>query len=120
MHIEELKQINEETKRSFNLIAEKYSELFRDEMKQKEYDRALLDRFAGNFDSESIICDVGCGPGHITRYLCARARVKQMIQLNIKPAMTPRIRLPENEMFDKRGERNCDAAVAISATRADS
>lgn len=38
-------------------------------MKQKEYDRVLLDKFAGNFDSESVICDAGCGPGHITRYL---------------------------------------------------
>ena len=67
--IEELKQINEETRNSFNLAAEKYFELFKDEMKHKEYDRALLDKFAGNFDSKSIICDVGCGPGHITRYL---------------------------------------------------
>jgi len=67
--MEELMQINEETRRSFNLAAERYSELFKDEMKQKEYDRLLLNRFAGNFDSESVICDMGCGPGHITRYL---------------------------------------------------
>ncbi len=69
IQVEELKQINEETRKSFNLAAEKYFELFKDEMKQKQYDRALLDRFAGNFDSESTICDLGCGPGHITRYL---------------------------------------------------
>jgi len=69
IQIEELRQINEETRRSFNLAAEKYFELFKDEMKQKEYDRTLLDKFASNFNSKSIICDVGCGPGHITRYL---------------------------------------------------
>lgn len=69
IQIKELDQINEETRRSFNLAAEKYFELFKDEMKQKEYDRTLLNKFAGNFDSKSIICDVGCGPGHITRYL---------------------------------------------------
>jgi SAM-dependent methyltransferase len=51
------------------LAAERYFELFKDEMKQKEYDRVLLDRFAAFFDSRSVICDVGCGPGHITRYL---------------------------------------------------
>ncbi len=67
--MEELKQINEKTRKSFNLAAKKYYERFKDEMKQKEYDRILLDRFASNFDSRSIICDVGCGPGHITRYL---------------------------------------------------
>jgi ubiquinone/menaquinone biosynthesis C-methylase UbiE len=69
IEIEELKQINEETRKSFNLAAEKYFDLFKDEMKQKEYDRLLLDRFAGYFDSESTICDMGCGPGHITRYV---------------------------------------------------
>ncbi len=29
----------------------------------------LLDNFANHFDSQSVICDVGCGPRHITRYL---------------------------------------------------
>lgn len=38
-------------------------------MKQKKYDRVILDKFASNFGSASIICDMGCGPGHITRYL---------------------------------------------------
>jgi len=65
----DLKQINEETRRSFDLAAEKYYELFKDEMKQKEYDRAILDKFAGDFDAKSVVYDVGCGPGHITRYL---------------------------------------------------
>ena len=69
VQIEELRQINEETRRSFNLAAEKYFELFKDEMKQKEYDRMLLDKFASYFDSKSVVCDMGCGPGHITRYL---------------------------------------------------
>jgi len=67
--MESLEQINEKTRESFNLAAEKYYELFKDEMRQKEYDRLLLDRFAGNFNSKSTICDMGCGPGHITRYL---------------------------------------------------
>ena len=69
IQMEDLKQVNEKTRKSFNLAAEKYYELFKDEMEKKEYDRMLLDRFASNFDSRSIICDVGCGPGHITRYL---------------------------------------------------
>ncbi len=69
MDLENLEQINEKTRASFNLAAEKYYELFKDEMRQKEYDRVLLDRFAENFNSQSIICDMGCGPGHITRHL---------------------------------------------------
>ncbi|MDH5483309.1 MAG: class I SAM-dependent methyltransferase [Candidatus Bathyarchaeota archaeon] len=69
MQMEELLQINEKTRKSYNLACEKYYKLFKDEMKQKEYDRRLLDKFASNFDSKSIICDAGCGPGHITKYL---------------------------------------------------
>ena len=67
--LEELRQVHEKTRRSYNLAAEKYFEDFKDEMKQKEYDRAFLDEFSSHFGSESIICDVGCGPGHITRYV---------------------------------------------------
>ncbi len=70
--MESLEQVNEKTRESFNLAAEKYYEQFKDEMKQKEYDRLLLDRFAESFNADSVICDVGCGPGHITRYLFDR------------------------------------------------
>jgi len=64
-----LRQIHEETRKSYNLAAEKYFEDFKDEMKQKEYDRAFLDEFSTHFDSTSVICDVGCGPGHIAKYI---------------------------------------------------
>jgi ubiquinone/menaquinone biosynthesis C-methylase UbiE len=62
--------IKEDTAESYDLVAKKYHQLFCNEMKQKEYDRLLLDRFAELFDKGSIICDMGCGPsGHIGRYL---------------------------------------------------
>ena len=68
--MEELAEANENTKKSYDLVAEKYHELFKDEMKQKEFDRLLLDMFANYFDTESTICDMGCGPsGHIARHL---------------------------------------------------
>jgi ubiquinone/menaquinone biosynthesis C-methylase UbiE len=67
--LEELRQIHEKTRKSYNLAAEKYFADFKDEMKQKEYDRAFLDKFSKHFSPESILCDVGCGPGHITRYI---------------------------------------------------
>jgi SAM-dependent methyltransferase len=67
--LEELRLIHDKARRSYNLVAEKYYEYFKDEMKQKKYDRAFLDEFSSHFGPESIICDVGCGPGHITRYV---------------------------------------------------
>lgn len=68
--MQELNKINEITRKSYNLVAAKYHELFKDEMNQKEYDRKLLDDFSKYFSSDSSIYDMGCGPsGHIGKYL---------------------------------------------------
>ncbi|MBE0570390.1 MAG: class I SAM-dependent methyltransferase [Ignavibacteriaceae bacterium] len=65
-----LKSINLLTRQAYNLAAQKYHELFHNEMYKKEYDRKLLDSFAARFHKDSLICDAGCGPSaHIGRYL---------------------------------------------------
>ena len=65
-----LEQINLLTQQAYNIAAQKYHELFHNEMNEKEYDRQLLDSFAAKFNKDSLICDAGCGPsGHIGRYL---------------------------------------------------
>ena len=62
--------INSMTRQAYNLAAQKYHDLFHNEMNEKEYDRELLDSFAARFNKDSLICDAGCGPsGHIGRYL---------------------------------------------------
>lgn len=68
--MDSLDVINFKTRRAYNLAAQKYHELFHDEMSRKEYDRNLLDHFANFFNHDSLICDAGCGPsGHIGRYV---------------------------------------------------
>ena len=68
--MQKLKDINSITCKAYNLFADKYHELFKDEMSQKEYDRKLLDTFSQFFTPTSIIYDVGCGPsGHIGKHL---------------------------------------------------
>lgn len=65
-----LKSINLLTRQAYNLAAQKYQDLFHNEMNEKEYDRKLLDSFAARFNNDSLICDAGCGPSaHIGRYL---------------------------------------------------
>ena len=65
-----LQTVNLKTRQAYNLVAQRYHELFHDEMNEKAYDRELLDRFASNFNHDSLICDAGCGPsGHIGRYV---------------------------------------------------
>lgn len=40
-----------------------------DELRHKPFDRALLDRFEEQVRHRGLACDLGCGPGHIARYL---------------------------------------------------
>lgn len=68
--MDSLEAVNSKTKRAYNLVAQRYYDLFRNEMNGKEYDRGLLDSFASRFQKNSLICDAGCGPScHIGRYL---------------------------------------------------
>ena len=68
--MDSLKETNAKTRRAYNLVARKYHELFHDELKEKAYDRELLDGFAGRLPKGAFVCDAGCGPsGHIGRYL---------------------------------------------------
>ncbi|MDH4270425.1 MAG: class I SAM-dependent methyltransferase [Candidatus Aminicenantes bacterium] len=68
--MDSLKDAHAKARRAYNLAAQKYHELFHNEMKQKAYDRRLLNSFARRFRRGSLICDAGCGPSaHIGRYL---------------------------------------------------
>jgi len=68
--VDTIEIVNLKTRQAYNLAAQKYHELFHDEMKQKAYDRDLLDHFVSYFNQDSLICDAGCGPSaHIGRYV---------------------------------------------------
>lgn len=57
------------TQSSYDLVAAEYAEKFKDEMDQKPFDRECLDRLAREIGTLGPICDLGCGPGQIARYL---------------------------------------------------
>ena len=68
--MDSLKSISSLSRQAYNLAAQKYHDLFHNEMNEKEYDRKLLDSFAARFNKDSVVCDAGCGPSaHIGRYL---------------------------------------------------
>jgi ubiquinone/menaquinone biosynthesis C-methylase UbiE len=68
--MDSLAGVNAKTRHAYNLAAQKYHDLFHNEMNEKEYDRKLLNGFAGRFNRHSLVCDAGCGPSaHIGRYV---------------------------------------------------
>src|SRR5215831_1566633 len=57
---------------SYDAIAEQYAAHYFDELDGKPFDRDVLARFAAAVKDRGRVCDLGCGPGQIARYLAAR------------------------------------------------
>lgn len=57
------------TQSSYDAVAAEYAEKFKDEMDDKPFDRDCLGRLAREVGTLGPICDLGCGPGQIARYL---------------------------------------------------
>lgn len=60
---------NDRLRASYDAVAEPYAETFGDELTQKPFDRALLERFAAALPAAAPVADVGCGPGQVARFL---------------------------------------------------
>src|SRR5438105_999623 len=73
------------TQSSYDLVAEEYAEQFRDEMDKKPFDRKMLDWLAEKVNGLGVICDMGCGPGQIARYLHSRGVA--VCGIDLSPAM---------------------------------
>jgi len=59
------------TQASYDRVADEYVRRIADELEHKPLDRQLLDRFAATVRDVGLACDMGCGPGHVARYLQA-------------------------------------------------
>ncbi len=57
------------TQTSYDAVAADYAGKYKDEMDDKPFDRDCLDRLAREVADLGPICDLGCGPGQIARYL---------------------------------------------------
>jgi len=54
---------------SYDRVARHYAAEYFDELSRKPFDREVLDRFAGSVSPTGEVCEIGCGPGQIARYL---------------------------------------------------
>jgi len=70
---------------SYDRVAPEYVRRIYDELQHKPLDRELLDRFADGVRERGVACDLGCGPGHVARYLHERG--VQVVGLDLSPAM---------------------------------
>src|ERR1700747_3391532 len=62
-------EITQSIRESYDRIAEEYARELFGELQHKPLDRQLLDRFAARVAERGQVCDMGCGPGQVARYL---------------------------------------------------
>jgi len=70
---------------SYDSAAEAYAEHVASELTHKPLDRHLLNRFAEDTRGRGMVADVGCGPGHVARYLYEQGVT--MFGIDLSPAM---------------------------------
>jgi SAM-dependent methyltransferase len=54
---------------SYDRVAREYAAEFENELARKPFDRRMLDWLVEKTAGSSAICDLGCGPGQVARYL---------------------------------------------------
>jgi ubiquinone/menaquinone biosynthesis C-methylase UbiE len=94
----------ETVRRGYDEIADEYVAHIADELKDKPFDRELLDRFAARLQGAGPVCDLGCGPGHVARYL--QDRGTDVFGVDLSPGkiaaasrLHPRIRFQQGNML---------------------
>jgi SAM-dependent methyltransferase len=75
----------DELRASYDQVAEAYADTFFDELDCKPFDRELLDAYAERHRAQGLVLDVGCGPGHIARYLHERG--VEVVGIDLSPEM---------------------------------
>src|SRR5262252_284036 len=78
------RSIDQQTRDSYDRIAGAYADHLLDELDHKPLDRALLAAFEATAPAGPI-ADLGCGPGHVARYLHGRGR--HLIGIDLSPEM---------------------------------
>jgi SAM-dependent methyltransferase len=75
---------------SYDRLAEEYAHRIADELQHKPLDRELLTRFTRETKGRGDVCDMGCGPGHVARYL--RDAGGSVFGLDLSPGMLEQAR----------------------------
>jgi SAM-dependent methyltransferase len=70
---------------SYDSAAEAYAQHLASELTGKPLDRHLLNRFAEDMRGRGRVADVGCGPGHVARYLHDQGVT--IFGIDVSPAM---------------------------------
>jgi SAM-dependent methyltransferase len=91
-----------EVETSYDSVADEYTRRIFEELAHKPFDRQLLDRFVARVRAVGPACDMGCGPGHVARYLHEQGI--QVMGIDLSPAMVSCARRLNPEIEFKQGD----------------
>jgi len=94
-------QLTNSIRDSYNRLANEYATHLFGELQNKPLDRELLDRFASEVKGRGEVCDMGCGPGHVARYL-HQAGVN-VFGLDLSPGMLEQARTLNSGIHFREG-----------------
>jgi SAM-dependent methyltransferase len=93
------------TQKSYDQVATEYAEKFKDEMDYKPFDRDCLDRLAREVGNLGPICDLGCGPGQIARYLHRKG--VDALGIDLSPRMVAEAQRLNPQIHFHQGDMLC-------------
>jgi ubiquinone/menaquinone biosynthesis C-methylase UbiE len=80
----------ENIRENYDRVADEYARRMFHELDGKPFDREQLMRFASSVDGLGAVCDIGCGPGHVARFL--RDAGTDVFGLDLSPQMIAQAR----------------------------
>ena len=86
----------------YDRVAEAYAEAIYDELRHKPLDRELLDQLAAAVGGLGPICDLGCGPGQVARYL--RDHGAEAFGLDLSEGMLAQARRLNPDLSFRQGD----------------
>ena len=94
--------VTQSVRENYDRLAEEYASHIFDELGKKPFDRELLDRFAADVRHLGEVCDLGCGPGHVARYL--RDAGTTIFGLDLSPRMIAQARRLNPDISFREGD----------------
>jgi SAM-dependent methyltransferase len=91
----------ESIRENYDRLAEDYARKIYGELEHKPLDRELLTRFAADARNRGTICDMACGPGHVTRFL--RDAGADVFGLDLSPQMLVQARALNSDIPFREG-----------------
>jgi len=103
---------------SYDRVASSYAKEYSAELARKPFDCEVLDRFAGDLKGRGVVCELGCGPGQVARYLKDRGVDVRGIDLspemvNVASGLHPDIPFSKGDMLSLDVAENSFAGLVL-------